>query len=140
MIYFGGIDGFIAFNPKDFSENKNLPTVVITDFLLFNKEVYADEPNSPLEKSITFSDKIVLRADQNSFSFRISALGYQAPRMNKLKYKLEGFDDEWLSVGESPLITYSNLRYGHYIFRVHSLYQLSVFPSRQEQPQRSFGR
>ena len=44
MIYFGGIDGFIAFNPKNFSENKNLPTVVITDFLLFNKEVYADEP------------------------------------------------------------------------------------------------
>ena len=79
MIYFGGIDGFIAFNPKSFSENKNLPTVVITDFLLFNKEVYADEPNSPLEKNITFSDKIVLRADQNSFSFRISALGYQAP-------------------------------------------------------------
>ena len=72
MIYFGGIDGFIAFNPKSFSENKNLPTVVITDFLLFNKEVYADEPNSPLEKNITFSDKIVLRADQNSFSFRIS--------------------------------------------------------------------
>ena len=118
MIYFGGIDGFIAFNPKSFSENKNLPTVVITDFLLFNKEVYADEPNSPLEKNITFSDKIVLRADQNSFSFRISALGYQAPGMNKLMYKLEGFDNEWLSIGESPLITYANLRYGDYIFRV----------------------
>ena len=131
MIYFGGIDGFIAFNPKDFSENKNLPTVVITDFLLFNKEVYADEPNSPLEKSITFSDKIVLRADQNSFSFRISALGYQAPRMNKLKYKLEGFDDEWLSVGESPLITYSNLRYGHYIFRVKAANSNGVWNSNE---------
>ena len=47
----------------------------------------------PLEKNITFSDKIVLRADQNSFSFRISALGYQAPGMNKLMYKLEGFDN-----------------------------------------------
>ena len=81
MIYFGELTVLLLFNPKDFSENKNLPTVVITDFLLFNKEVYADEPNSPLEKSITFSDKIVpLRADQNSFSFRISALGYQAPR------------------------------------------------------------
>lgn len=118
VIYVGGIDGFIAFNPKNFSENKNLPTVVITDFLLYNKEVYAGEPNSPLEKSITFSDKIVLRANQNSFSFRISALGYQAPKMNKLMYKLEGFDEEWLSVCESPLITYSNLRYGDYIFRV----------------------
>lgn len=118
VIYFGCIDGFIAFNPQTFSENKYLPPVVITDFLLFNKEVYADKPDSPLKKSITFSDQIVLRADQNSFSFRIAALGYQAPRMNKLMYKLEGFDEEWLPAGESPIITYSNLRYGHYIFRV----------------------
>ena len=117
-IYFGSIDGFIAFNPKTFSENKYLPPVVITDFLLFSKEVYAGEPNSPLKKSITFSDKIILRADQNSFSFRIAALGYQAPQMNKLMYKLEGFDDDWLTVGESPVITYSNLRYGNYKFRV----------------------
>lgn len=117
-MYFGGIDGFIAFDPKDFSENQYLPTAVITDFLLFNKEVYADEKDSPLQKSITFSDNVVLRADQNSFSFRIAALGYQAPKMNKLMYKLEGFDAEWLSVGESPLVTYSNLPYGDYIFRV----------------------
>ena len=117
-IYFGSIDGFIAFNPKTFSENTYLPSVVITDFLVFNKEVYAGEPDSPLDKSITFSEQITLRADQNSFSFRIAALGYQAPEMNKLMYKLEGFDDEWLTVSESPIITYSNLRYGDYIFRV----------------------
>ena len=117
-IYLGSINGFVAFDPRTFAENRQVPAVAITDFLLFNKEVYADEPNSPLEKNITFSDKIVLRADQNSFSFRISALGYQAPGMNKLMYKLEGFDNEWLSIGESPLITYANLRYGDYIFRV----------------------
>lgn len=118
VIYFGCIDGFIAFNPETFSENKYLPPVVITDFLLFNKEVYVDEPNSPLKKSITFSDKIVLRADQNSFSFRIAALGYQAPEMNKLMYKLEGFDSEWLIGGQSSIINYSNLQYGDYVFRV----------------------
>ena len=117
-IYFGSIDGFIAFNPKTFSENAYLPSVVITDFLVFNKEVYAGEVDSPLEKSITFSDKITLRADQNSFSFRIAALGYQAPEMNKLMYKLEGFDGDWLTVSESPIITYSNLRYGDYVFKV----------------------
>ena len=64
MIFFGGIVGFLAFIRMIFSEYKNLPSVAISDFLLFNKEVYAAEPNSPLEKSITFSDKIVLRADQ----------------------------------------------------------------------------
>lgn len=130
MIYFGGLTVLSLLILK-ISQRIRIFLVVITDFLLFNKEVYADEPNSPLEKSITFSDKIVLRADQNSFSFRISALGYQAPRMNKLKYKLEGFDDEWLSIGESPLITYSNLRYGHYIFRVKAANSNGVWNSNE---------
>ena len=33
-------------------------------------------------------------------------------------YKLDGFDADWLTVGESPIVTYSNLRYGNYTFRV----------------------
>lgn len=117
-IYLGSIEGFIAFNPKTFSENKFVPPAVITDFLVFNKEMRAGAVNSPLKENITYSDSIWLRADQNSFSFRLAALGYQAPKMNRLMYKLDGFDDEWLTVGESPLVTYSNLHYGNYVFRV----------------------
>lgn len=117
-IYLGSIDGFIVFNPKTFTENKNLPPVVITDFMLFNKEVRADEENTPLDKSITFSDSITLQANQNSFSFRIAALGYQVPKMNKLMYRLDGFDKDWITVGESPIVTYSNLWHGDYQFRV----------------------
>lgn len=117
-IYLGSIDGFVAFNPKNFSENKSLPSIVITDFLLFGKEVYVGEPGSPLEKSITFSDELVLQSNQNSFSFRVAALDFQAPRMSKIMYKLDGFDADWLTVGESPFATYSNLRYGNYTFRV----------------------
>lgn len=116
-IYLGSIDGFVAFNPKNFSENKSLPSIVITDFLLFGKEVYVGEPGSPLEKSITFSDELVLQSNQNSFSFRVAALDFQAPRMSRIMYKLDGFDADWLTVGESPIVTYSNLRYGNYTFR-----------------------
>lgn len=117
-IYLGSIDGFVAFNPKNFSENKSLPSIVITDFLLFGKEVSVGEPGSPLEKSITFSDELVLQSNQNSFSFRLAALDFQAPRMSKIMYKLDGFDADWLAVGESPIVTYSNLRYGNYTFQV----------------------
>ena len=91
---------------------------MITDFLLFGKEVYVGEPGSPLEKSITFSDELVLQSNQNSFSFRVAALDFQAPRMSRIMYKLDGFDADWLTVGESPIVTYSNLRYGNYTFRV----------------------
>jgi len=45
-------------------------------------------------------------------------LDFQAPRMNQIMYKLDGFDDEWLPVGESPVVSYSNLWYGNYTFRV----------------------
>lgn len=117
-IYFGSIDGFVAFNPHTFSENKYVPSAVITDFLLFNKEIHVGDENSPLAKNIIFSENVLLHANQNSFSFRLAALGYQAPKMNKLMYKLDGFDEEWLLVGESPLVTYSNLHYGDYVFRV----------------------
>ena len=117
-IYLGSIDGFVAFNPKNFSENKSLPSIVITDFLLFGKEVYPGDPSSPLKKSINFLDELVLQPDQNSFSFRVAALDFQAPRMNQIMYKLDGFDDEWLPVGESPVVSYSNLWYGNYTFRV----------------------
>ncbi len=116
-IYFGSIDGFIAFNPKNFSENKYPPTIAITDFFLFGKEVHTGDLSSPLEKSITFSDRLVLQPNQNSFSLRVAALDFQAPRMNRIMYKLEGFDTDWLTVGESPILTYSNLRYGNYTFR-----------------------
>ena len=117
-IYLGSINRFVAFDPRTFAENRQVPAVAITDFLLFNKEVPVGETDSPLKSSITFSDKVVLTADQNSFSFRIAALSYQAPRMNKLMYKLEGFDEGWLTIGESPLVTYSNLGYGDYVFKV----------------------
>ena len=117
-IYLGSIDGFIAFNPKTFSENRSLPSIVITDFLLFGKEVYVGEPGSPLKKSITFSDELILQSNQNSFSFRVTALDFQAPRMSKIMYKLDGFDADWLTIGESPIVTYSNLRYGNYTFKV----------------------
>lgn len=116
-IYFGSINGFIRFNPKRFVENKNIPSVVITDLLLFNREVFAGEENSPLEKSITFSDEITLQATQNSFSLRLASLGCRISERNKIMYRLEGFDKEWRTVGESPFVTYSNLEYGHYVFK-----------------------
>ena len=117
-LYFGSIDGFIAFNPKSFTENKYIPPIVITDFLLFNKKVPVNSPKSPLKKSVTFSDTITLNANQNSFSLRIAALGYQELQINKLIYKLDGFDREWNFVNESFMVNYSNLRHGNYVFKV----------------------
>lgn len=130
---FGSTDGLISFNPNSFSENKYIPPVVITDFLLFNKKVEVGKPDSPLKKSITFSDSIELTSKQNSFSLRIAAMSYQAPEMNKLMYKLEGFDKEWLPVTESSLITYSNIGHGDYVFKVRGSNSDGIWNNKETQ-------
>ena len=117
-IYLGSIHGFIAFDPETFVDNTFLPPVVITDFYLFNKRLSVNSPDSPLKKSIIYSDEIELEANQNSFSFQVAALSYQAPEMNGLEYKLEGFDREWYAVGRNSTINYSNLPYGSYKLRI----------------------
>lgn len=116
-IYFGSIQGLIAFNPSVFRENKFIPPVVITSFSVFNKKVQVGMKDSPLKKSITISDEIDLSSKQNSFTLSVAALSYQAPDMNKLIYTLEGFDKEWYTT-EKGVITYSNLPPGTYLFKV----------------------
>lgn len=117
-ILLGCINGMISFNPRNFSQNEYVPPIHITDFLLFNKPVAIGVTDSPLEKSILFSDSIVLKHDQNYFSLRVAALSFQAPEINSLQYKLEGLDDEWHHIYESPVISYSNLNRGDYLLRI----------------------
>ncbi|MCS3156744.1 hypothetical protein NXY07_05730 [Phocaeicola dorei] len=46
-IYFGCINGFIAFKPESFTENTYFPPVAITDFLLFNKSADIEASKIP---------------------------------------------------------------------------------------------
>lgn len=119
-IYLGSIDGFIAFNPENFSTSDFFPRAVITDLYIQNKNIQVGDASSPLKKQITYTDKIRLTSKQNSFSLRVAALSFQAPGSNQLKVKLEGFDKDWVTVDGTSLITYTNLHYGSYIFKVEA--------------------
>jgi len=119
-LYFGGINGFIGFDPVTFQENRTFPPVVVTDFFLFNKRATVGNKKGTLQKSITFSDRIDLRYNQNSFTLKFSALSFIAPQMNVLSYKLEGFDKEWYTASGSPSATYTNIKPGIYMFCIKS--------------------
>lgn len=118
QIYLGSINGLIRFDPATFVENTFVPPVVLTDFFLFNKRIPVGEKDAPLKQSIVSSERIDLKADQNSFTLHPAVLSYQAPEMNRLLYQLEGFDKEWYAVGRNPAISYSNLPFGTYRFRL----------------------
>ncbi len=119
-IYFGTTEGMVSFDHNDMERERTAPPILITDFQLFNLPVPVGGKDSPLEKSITFSDKIALRHDQNTFSFQIAALDYRTPQSGKLAYTLEGVDHGWQSLPESSVINYSNLRHGKYLLRIRN--------------------
>jgi signal transduction histidine kinase/ligand-binding sensor domain-containing protein/DNA-binding response OmpR family regulator len=116
-IYIGTASGFNAFNPKHLNQNTHVPSVAITGFEIFNKEVEVGE-NSPLKTAIGDCKEINLTYKDNVFSLSFVALSYVTPEKNKYAYKLEGFDKDWNVVSLQHKVTYTNLPAGEYIFRV----------------------
>jgi signal transduction histidine kinase/ligand-binding sensor domain-containing protein len=117
-LYFGGFNGFNAFDPDSIKDNPTIPAIVITDFLLFNKPAEIGGRNSPLNKSIGETKELVLNHDQYVMSFKYAALNYIFPEKNRYKYIMEGFEKEWNNVGSKREATYTNLSPGKYTFRV----------------------
>lgn len=118
QLFFGGIHGFNAFYPDNIKDNANEPPVVFTDFRLFNQSVAVNEKNSPLERSIAQTQRIVLPYRDNIISFEVAALDYADPSQNKYAYRLDNFNNDWVMAGNERLINFSNLHPGKYVLRV----------------------
>ncbi|MFO7444893.1 MAG: two-component regulator propeller domain-containing protein [Ignavibacteriaceae bacterium] len=117
-MFFGGTNGFNAFNPEYLKINEHIPPVVITNFQIFNRPVEIDAPNSPLVKTISETKEIELSYGQNVFSFEFASLDFTAPGKNRYAYKMEGFDEGWINSDNRRFVTYTNLYPGEYVFRV----------------------
>jgi len=110
-LYFGGTNGVTAFYPEDISPNSHVPPVVLTKFQKLN-EVVSIDSLTPESNNIQISHKDYLIA------FEFAGLDYASPSNNRYKYKLEGFDEEWIEAADVRKATYTNLPSGNYVFRV----------------------
>ena len=117
-ILFGGSQGFNELEPDRITQNTHVPAIAITGFQLFNKPVAIGAKGSPLEQSITTTNRLVLHHNQGVFTLEFAALDYVAPDKNQYAYKLEGMDRDWNEVGTKRIASYTNLPAGTYTFRV----------------------
>ncbi len=108
---FGGNNGFNAFDPGQFIQNHYVPPIRLTNFSKFNKTFN-------LDKAIYRTSLIELEYTDSVIGFGFAALDYTAPRKNRYKYMLEGFDPDWVDAGTVRQATYTNLDAGTYVFRV----------------------
>jgi methyl-accepting chemotaxis protein/ligand-binding sensor domain-containing protein len=117
-LLFGGNNGFNLVHPDQIAQNDRKPPVVLTGFQLFNKDVPVGAKDSPLEKHVSQTDRLVLSYKQSVMTFEFAALDYTASEQNQYAYMLEGFDSQWQQVGSQRTASYTNLAPGNYTFRV----------------------
>ncbi|REE08741.1 two component regulator with propeller domain [Winogradskyella pacifica] len=123
-MYFGGLNGLTVFDPQKISLNRQPPRVLITSLLINNKPVNIGEKLNDitiLKKAISETDTITVSKSQRIISFNLVAEHTSAPAKNKIAYKLDGFNKDWVETDEGKSgITYTNLSAGTYTLKVKS--------------------
>ncbi len=116
-MFFGGINGLNYFYPQDIKENSFVPGIVITSCEVLNESANEGD-QSEVINSPEALERVSLPFSENNIRFEFAALDYSAPGKNRYMYKLENFNDNWITAGTKHSATFTNLSPGHYVFRV----------------------
>ncbi len=112
-LIFGGLNGLNIFNPKNVQLNTSAPTVKFIELTVLNVE-------RKLETNISYLEELILSYKDYFFSVDFAALDFTSPLENNYEYKLEGFNDDWVEVGNKPTVTFTNLDPGEYTLLVRA--------------------
>ncbi|NKI26911.1 hypothetical protein HCG49_10090 [Arenibacter sp. 6A1] len=113
-IFMGGPHGLSYFKASDLKpDNSVVPKVFFTSISVLSK-------NGPQE--ISFGTKpqeqLIIRPEDQLFSVNFSSSNYWSPKKNIYRYKLEGLNKDWQTIGNQQVLTFSNLKPGEYTLKV----------------------
>jgi ligand-binding sensor domain-containing protein len=123
-MYFSYVGGVQYFNPEDFYNDTLLSATVINELKLFNQKVdYRHNPTGKkneysLPAAVEYCDELIFRHDEGMITLGYSLLDLSNPGGNVYKYKLEGFNEDWIYAGTQREATFTNLSPGTYTFKV----------------------
>lgn len=123
-LIFAGSKGFNLFRADEITADTSKLKIILSDFQIFNKSVKVGESvhgNVILTKSINQTKEITLKHSDNVFSIEFAALNFFHPEKSHYRYKLEGFDKDWIEADATQRrVTYTNLNHGDYTFKVQA--------------------
>jgi two-component sensor histidine kinase len=120
LMYFGGMRGYSRFDPLDMDLRAAPPKVAIADISYSNLTIRnLPPPPTPTTLELTHKDYFV--------KFNFSVLDFLDPAKNQYRYKLEGFDPDWVDNGTNNSATYTNLPPGEYVLRVQGANSAGVW-------------
>jgi len=112
-IYMGTLHGLISFNPKRIETYQYQPHVVITGLTVLNKKWLTEE-------EIFYTDEITLSYREYFFGIEFSAMDYTCVEKTKYRYRMSGFNENWVELGEKNYLSFTNLDQGNYVLEIQA--------------------
>ncbi|NIM10947.1 MAG: response regulator [Candidatus Aminicenantes bacterium] len=109
-LWFPTIKGVVMIDPNDIKTNSHLPPVKIEEIIVDNKKILPPFPGN--------KDKLVISPGYERFEIKYTGLSFLVVKRVRFKYKLEGFNKEWIEVGTRRTAYYNKIPSGDYTFRV----------------------
>lgn len=116
-MYFGSVNGLCYFHPDSLEVNSIPPSVYLSAFRLFNKNIEVGN-GSVLKESVLSTETIDLKFSDNVFTFEFGMVDHMSLNQGTYAYYLEGFEEDWNYVGQQNTATYTNLSPGKYTFKL----------------------
>ncbi|HNV27724.1 MAG TPA: triple tyrosine motif-containing protein [Cyclobacteriaceae bacterium] len=121
-IFITTLNGLTWFSPNEIQDDTVQRKIIFTDFKLYNRSVGITEfdslANYTLPGHISQLKNISIDHEHSFFSIEFTAMEFMAPNKIQYAYKLDGFDQEWVQIGNRNFASYTNLDPGNYTFQV----------------------
>lgn len=116
-IYVGSTHGFTAFYPYELKNNPYVAPLAITHVQINHRDYVT--PGDNTGKSVSFNrlEEITIPYEHNSLTVKFAVLSYVNPENNLYRYRLEGYDKDWIESGNNSL-NYTNLPSGEYVLNI----------------------
>ncbi|MCH5714776.1 ligand-binding sensor domain-containing protein [Niabella hibiscisoli] len=115
---FGGNQHLVIFNPAEYNNSMAPPRVSITGFQLNGRYLPEDSLSLPGGIAVPYEHRI--------FSIEFAAINFMQ-KGSCCEYKLEGLNDDWISLSTPTAINYNFLPNGHYRFLVRAKNELGQY-------------
>jgi signal transduction histidine kinase/ligand-binding sensor domain-containing protein len=110
-LYFGGISELIFFDPDEIPLNKKEVNLVFTEVKVNNQAVESEQAHPYL-------NILELKHYENSIALNFAALKSSSPGKLEFSYRLLGYEEDWISIGNRNFVAFTNLDPGNYTFQV----------------------
>ncbi|SEL85022.1 sensor histidine kinase [Parapedobacter koreensis] len=119
-LLFGGTGVYTRFAPSDMRDDHFEPNTALTGIFINNKPAHYGNPEFPLDRPINALQRLRVPYHQNFLSFEFAALQFNAPEKLQYRYKLEGFDTDWVLAGNKNVATYTGVPPGEYTLLINA--------------------